>query len=391
MLNDAQDQNRLLEAISETIDISPSYYDKAAARHISLGEWLRRPASRLAPFDPDIRPQGSFRFGTVVRPLNPKAEYDLDNVCLLKLLGKERCTQEELKRLYGAEVQGYAAAYQMCAPAEEHNRCWRLRYADEVYFHLDTLPCVPDEIVVIQGLVNAGVAPELAQRAVAITDRRHPLYQQRTRHWLSSNPRGFAAWFEQRAAQGLRRMFGETKARGTLESVPPYAWKTPLQRSIQILKRHRDVMFWEYPDLAPISMIITNLAARAYEGETDIFTALTNIVAKMPAFVGSAAPWVRNPADPAEDYGEKWSAKPELRVWFGRWHAQVSADLARLPAILREATLKAEIAQTFRVDLTPDQLPTQRPRITFPTTSTIATPRINTGVRPWGSGGRRDL
>ena len=37
-----------------------------------------------------------------------------------------------------------------------------------------------------------------------------------------------------------------------------------------LLKRHRDTMFRHKLDVAPISMIITNLAAHAYGGETDL-------------------------------------------------------------------------------------------------------------------------
>ena len=34
----------------------------------------------------------------------------------------------------------------------------------------------------------------------------------------------------------------ESRAYAKVDDVPPYEWKTPLQRSIQIMKRHRDVM-----------------------------------------------------------------------------------------------------------------------------------------------------
>lgn len=57
--------NRLLETIVEHIDVPKSYYEKAAARHRSVGEWLHRDASRIRAFAPDVRPQGSFRYGTV--------------------------------------------------------------------------------------------------------------------------------------------------------------------------------------------------------------------------------------------------------------------------------------------------------------------------------------
>lgn len=42
-----------------------------------------------------------------------------------------------------------------------------------------------------------------------------------------------------------------------------------LQRIVQILKRHRDIMFNGDED-KPISIIITTLASRAYRGETNL-------------------------------------------------------------------------------------------------------------------------
>jgi len=343
---------KLLETILAHLDIPKSLYEKARDRHRSLAEWLKRDGSTIRQFDPDIRPQGSFRYGTVNRPLNPTDEYDLDNVCVLTKLTKAKLTQKQVKQLYGSEIKAYAREHGMLAPVEEHNRCWRLRYSDEVSFHLDTLPCIPEEEAIIGRLVVAGVPVELARRAVAITDRRHPQYEQITALWPSSNPRGFATFFEQRAALGRATALREGQIRATIEDVPPYEWKTPLQRSIQILKRHRDVMFSTTPELAPISMIITNLAARAYEGETNLAVALTNIVEKMPTFVRNQRPRVPNPADPAEDYADKWASDLRLEKNFWEWHTAVKADLARLLAGLGTSKLPCLTETAFDVTLT---------------------------------------
>lgn len=80
MQNDDRLVNKLLDVIVEHIDIPKSYYQKAAARHTSLGEWLCRPDSKIAAYRPDVAVQGSFRYGTVNRPLLEDEEYDLDDV-----------------------------------------------------------------------------------------------------------------------------------------------------------------------------------------------------------------------------------------------------------------------------------------------------------------------
>ena len=149
----------LLETIVEHLDIPRSYYEKAVARHKSLGEWLCRPDSSLATFKPHISAQGSFGYGTVVRPLVSTDEYDLDNVATLTM-PKRAMTQRQLKELYGAEIKAYATSNSMLAPVEEKNRCWCLPYADEVSFHLDTLPCIPEDARVVLALTSHGVPLE---------------------------------------------------------------------------------------------------------------------------------------------------------------------------------------------------------------------------------------
>ena len=376
---------RLLDAIVGHLDIPKSYYEKAAARHRSLGEWLHRPASTLAAYDPDVRPQGSFRYGTVNKPLRKDDEYDLDNVCVLRKLGKGVLTQQQLKEMYGAEIRDYALANNMLKPVTEHNRCWRLQYSDEVSFHLDTLPCVPEDAAVIERLAGARVDKELARRAVAITDKRHPQYRVLTSLWPSSNPRGFATWFERRAALGRSRSFAENWLRASVEDVPPYEWKTTLQRGIQLLKRHRDVMFRDDPDLAPISMIITNLAARAYAGEADLVEALRNIVEEMPTYIRTGWPRVPNPADPAEDYADKWAKEPRLEQNFHIWHQAVRIDIAKFASLISGGNLSADVWKMFRVELTREELAAMTPQSESVLAAVKPSPvlYIPTGPRPW--------
>lgn len=380
---------KLLDMIVDSLDIPKSYYQKAVDRHHSLGEWLCRAESRVAAFQPNVSPQGSFRFGTVVRPLLAGGEYDLDNVTTLDM-PKTAMTQKQLKNLYGDEVKDYATSHGMLEPVEEKNRCWRLHYSDEATFHLDTLPCISEEIDVVHAITALGVHPKLAGMAVAITDRRHPEYEIFSRNLFSSNPRGFATWFEDRvrpwATAQIRRLV-EQRLYASIETVPPYEWKTPLQRSIQLLKRHRDVMFRDNPSVGPISMIITNLAAHAYAGEPDILSALTNIVDKMPQFVRPNWPRVPNPADPAEDYADKWTKDHLLESNFWAWLTQAKSDIAMLPTILRGNNLFSAVRRTFRVELTEHELRQFDARVIRPVSVAIRTApvlSIPSAPRPWG-------
>lgn len=380
-------RSQLLDAIVAYLDIPKSYYEKASARHRSLYEWLIRDGSKVAAFDPDVRPQGSFRYGTVIRPIFEDDEYDLDNVCLLRLLEKSTLTQEQLKELYGDEIKAYARVHNMLAPVSEHNRCWRLHYADEASFHLDTLPCIPAEQTIVESILLRGVERDLARRAVAITDRKHPRYREICLDWLTSNPRGFAVWFELRAALGRRPALHEGRLRASVEDVPPYEWKTTLQRSIQILKRHRDVMFRKHRELAPISMIITNLAAHAYNGEEDLYEALRNIVDGMLGFISPVRPRVPNPTHLEEDYADKWSKDPRLEKSFREWHAAVSADLDNLERGLGTSQLPDLVSSRFEVALSDDEVRAfGRPSSVRIITPSVVTPvSIPRASKPWGA------
>lgn len=391
MLTDTGLGRRYLELLVETLDIPPSLYERAVTRHHSLGEWLCRDGSRLKQFNPHVSPQGSFRSGTVVRPLVADAEYDLDNVTTFDI-SKAAITQKELKELYGLEMRDYAQAYGMLAPPEEKNRCWRLRYAEQERFHLDSLPSLPEEEGVIISLRAHNVPEELAKRAIAITDKRHPAYAKVSIAWPTSNPRGFARWLEAQMgplAEARRVDLVERRFYATVQDVPTYELKTPLQRAIQMLKRHRDVMFADKPEVAPISMILTNLSGHAYNSEADVYLAVRGILSRMLDFVRPVPPYVPNPTHPAEDYADKWSKDRRLELNFRQWHAQALRDFEQIPLLADAESLKTATTRSFRVDLSDDHLKQLGlPSALSPTIITSAAPvvRISSAPRPWGTG-----
>ena len=111
--------NELLKAITEDLDIPTHAYEDAVLRYTDIGEWLAQEDSELAKFDPDIYPQGSFRLGTVVKPLG-RDEYDIDLVCHLKIK-KENTTQQELKDLVGKRLAAREDIKKILKPSR---RCW---------------------------------------------------------------------------------------------------------------------------------------------------------------------------------------------------------------------------------------------------------------------------
>jgi len=333
--------NPVIEQIVASIEIPDSAYETAESRYRDLGSWLGRHGSNCFAFSPHVSPQGSFRLGTVTRPLDEGSPYDLDLGCNLERgISKNVHTQEQLKNLVGLDVESYRIARSIQERKEEKHRCWRLWYADHLSFHIDIVPCIPEELhrrkFIEAAMVQAGSVEELAHLVadltVNITDNRHPKYRTVAGDWKVSNPEGYARWFESRmklATALLEHRRLEMKA-AKVEDLPAFRWKTPLQRCIQVLKRHRDVMFAQNVDLKPISIVITTLAARAYTGEADLGEAVQTILTGMGALINPKAPRVPNPVNPAEDFADRW-ATPEGRTKkleenFRAWLAQATVD-----------------------------------------------------------------
>ena len=122
-----------------------------------------------------------------------------------------------------------------------------------------------------------------------------------------------------------------------VEDVPEYKVKTPLQQTIQILKRHRDIWFEENKSLygqkaKPISIIITTLAAHAYDNEADLQQALLKIVTEMRAHIqydSNGKAIISNPVNPLENFADKWQEDPIRKTCFMDWIKQAQADLTR--------------------------------------------------------------
>lgn len=350
----AKTHDDILEAMAEALDIPPSKFEEAKSRYEAIGNWLDRPESTIAEYDPAISPQGSFLLGTVTRPFTDAEEYDVDLVCRLEA-SKAQFTQKSLKEAVGHEVALYAQAHRMTDP-EEHRRCWRLNYAAGAQFHMDILPALPDAHRYQTKLFEKGYRElahdsALSGHAVAITDKTLPHYDRLTEDWPQSNPTGFAAWFRGRMrvrlTEAKRALAQRERITTSVDDIPDYKVKTPLQRSIQLLKRHRDCMFADHCEHKPISIIITTLAAHAYNEEATISAALQSILTGMDRYIedrGGVA-WVVNPVNPAENFADKWAEESKKRDNFYRWLDQARRDFAlylrastfdKMPELLRE-------------------------------------------------------
>jgi len=329
-----------LEEIVKALQIPPGRYKEAERRYQSIGQWLNRPESILNELEPVVYIQGSFRLGTVIIPVTEDEHYDVDMVCELKL-SKGETTQECVKHNVGKEIQGYADAHGM-APPDNGKRCWTLEYADSAQFHADILPAIPDGPSQQLFLERQGYSTDWSATAVAITDKRHPEFRSRTPNWPHSNPKGYSNWFRSRMTVRAQRKLANLakECRAEVEDVPQYRVQTPLQGAIQMLKRHRDIDF-RNKDGKPISIILTTLAAHAYQQEDTLSAALESILRDMDQYIEDRQDevWIANPADPAENFAERWNEEPELEESFRTWltKARSDFDFARRARTTEEA------------------------------------------------------
>ena len=318
------DYSDVLLKIAQVLDLTPAQYERAIAHYQAVGKWLGTDGSPLAIYQPVIHPQGSLRYGTVIKPLSDEEEYDLDLVCRL-LIDKRLTNQQQVKAMVGNRLKAHGAYERMLD--EEGRRCWRLNYNEVERFHLDILPAIPDDFV---WLLQAGVPYHLAQHALCITDKKTWGIGI---EWPRSNPEGYARWFQSRmqAIFEQERQKLAVEMRLKVEDVPEYRIKTVLQRVVQILKRHRDIIFQD-DDEKPISIIITTLAARAYQNEPNLMDALKQVLNTMADLVTieNGRYTVCNPVNPLENFADRWVDTPRKAEKFFEWVKQARRDFYEL-------------------------------------------------------------
>ena len=333
MINEAQKQqiNDVLRKSVEEISISESQHRTLVQSYGAVGDFLAENEA-LKPFHPEIHPQGSVRLGTAIKPIAEEDDLDIDLVCELKNVPRT-WTQKDLKDAVGNCLKESKRYNDMIEKREGGKRCWTLLYREgsESRYHMDILPAVVADDY--RELLKAFDYKDYGQLAIHITDNRLLNYAVSTNHddWPRSNPFGYAKWFESQCWQHIQKAMCES-----VEAAPKYdASHTVLKDAIKILKRHRDLMF-DGDDNKPISIIITTLAAQAYQGETNLYDALQGIVSRMPDYItekdrdGKKLKYVYNPVDGNENFADKWEQEPKKEEMFYKWLRSVGAEVARI-------------------------------------------------------------
>lgn len=319
-----------LQALANATSLTPAEMQKVIDRYLSVGGFLDRDGSSIKGFNPRVYPQGSVLLGTAIRPINDNDELDVDLVCLLRNLSKTDLSQKTLKRLVSDEIRLYATSQSMQAP-HEGRRCVTLTYRDEIGFHVDVLPALPDaegmrsalQKQILSESTRNHLLGSVSDKSIAITCTDHHNHNIISNDWPVSNPEGYGEWFADQQTQILlekRLAVFDSQIHANVDDIPLHRVRTPLQDVVKVLKWDRDVTLGEDDD-KPISVIITTLAAHAYRGETTLVEAMRTILTTMEEFIEERGGviWIANPTNPGENFADRWADNPRKKTQFFKW------------------------------------------------------------------------
>lgn len=300
--------NKMYEEIADELNIPDAVLENAERSYKALGEYIQ---NHLDGVEVVFFPQGSMNLGTIIKPISDDDDYDLDAVCKLKY---KYNNPSELKNTIGDILKDSKRYKEMLQ--EEGKRCWTLKYYESSHFHMDILPCMPGD---------------KSDKSIIITHKENGKYEYRI-----SNPEGYFEWFNRLQEQERRRIYESRSVAfsNSIEDLRKYKIRTTLQKTIQIIKRHRDMIYKDATDSErknkPISIIITTLVGRMYTGGETILELLTKFVNNYEDYMEldeSGNYVIKNPVNEEENFADKWIIYPERKKAFFRWISQLKKDL----------------------------------------------------------------
>ena len=339
----------------QQLDITPTMYKNADEKYHAIANFLND-----SGIDAEMYPQGSFAFGTVVRPnaKDPDADYDLDFICQLNKT-RDDIAPSELRNTIGDALQNSDRYNDKLTVWPE---CFTVEYADinGVGFKIDIVPATDESSQHKQELMVKCSRPDLIGTSIAIPRENG----ERNYQWLTNNPKGFLTWFNEINAPFLAhkkearraKYFAEhSRVFASVEDIPDGLDRSALQRVIQILKYHRDIFYLRYKDddLKPISAIINVLCAaiaKSANPQLDTFELLSYVLHELDIYSKQQTmsfqdfrtqysakniltrnenkQWVlQNPANPEDNLVNKWNTDSRIPEYFFRWTAACKKDL----------------------------------------------------------------
>lgn len=348
MISSIERQDDILKMISR-LDISPTLYKNAVEKYQALAAFLED-----CGIEADIYPQGSFAFGTVVRPSakDSDANYDLDFICQLHLNRNDIAPSVLRQRIEDALKSNdrYGGKLTKCG------ECFAIEYADinGVGFSIDIVPAVDEGLKEKLELMQLSSMSNLIMTSIAIPRQNG----ERNYNWITNNPRGFKCWFDDinkpylecgRTARRAAIFECNRTVFNSVDDIPSDLERSAMQRVIQLMKYHRDIYYQnlrrtDKDEIKPISAIINTLVAsiaKSAHPTSDVFSLLDYVLSELKIYALQQTmhfdefqrvyaqrnvltrrdgKWLLlNPANPKDNLADKWNSNPIIPEFFFKW------------------------------------------------------------------------
>lgn len=306
-MENKQNIDRMYRKIAAEIEISEVQADKAKESYEAVGKFLN---NNIKQYDVKIFPQGSFRLGTVIKPISDEDDYDID---LVATIDNKFTSAKELKNIVGDVLK---ASDRYFGKIEEGKRCWTIEYAESSNYHMDILPTMRSDVY-------------FRNKELIMT---HKEDENSNYEFRKTNPEAYYDWFVKRMEEEKKKLTEEYAIRNKMEivEVPEYKIKTTLQIAIEILKRYRDIKFKEIPNIKPISIILTTLMARIYTGKENVYELIEKFSKEYILYIekdGNGNVLIKNPVNENENFADKWPNNPERKEAFFKFMNELKEDL----------------------------------------------------------------
>lgn len=285
-------KDELLAIIASNLELDETRKSQMKSAYKAVNDILAKDENFFKGYTISVYAQGSLLIGTTIKPLAGK-EFDLDIVLHIEDSFLNHTPSEIYDELYRvlAEHETYRPLLQ------EKNRCVRINYNSD--FHMDILPgCI--------------IMKDNTRLMIPLDKKRI--------FWSRTNPKGYFEWFNEisernRTSFLLQERYGMLlEAKIETEDLPTDLYlKTPLQRTVQIVKRYRD-LYYQNKDTertpAISSIVLTTLLAQIHAGSHSIQEALKNAASKLKGLADDfkykgVKFTVYNPVDNHEDKNER--------------------------------------------------------------------------------------
>ena len=306
-MENKQNIDKMLRRIAAEIEISQTEHEQAVNSYNAVGTFLD---NNIPQYDIKVIPQGSFRLGTVIKPITDKDEYDID---LVAIVDNKFTIAEDLKNIVGYALK---ESDRYSEKLKEGKRCWTIEYAESANYHMDILPTMRSDTY-------------FRNKELIMT---HKEDENSNYEFGQTNPEAYYDWFVKRMEEEKKKLTEEYAIRNKMEivEVPEYKIKTTLQIAIELLKRYRDIKFKETPDIKPISIILTTLMARIYTGKENVYELIEKFSKEYILYLEkdeNGNVLIKNPVNENENFADKWPNNPERKEAFFGFMNELKEDL----------------------------------------------------------------